>query len=424
MTYIDLTYTAELSKTIPERALPAPLFYGDNQAHRVRVQLQMNGAAVSPEGVTAAGYFMRSDGRTVYMEGTVDGSTAEVVLSDECYRYTGAFTLILRLTGEVQNMTVLALRGTVAASTSETVITSTKEIYNLTDLLDQLTDLNDMAALLTASADRLKDQIFSIAENLLDNTNFCLPVNQTGSLVYTLGDITYLCDRWQLPDGAVTGAAYDASAGITLEGTGDTVALRQTMEKGTLDESMAYTGAVYFADGTAETQTVTPEARTASDDDATPYTAVTLTVPLNRAIRGVALFAGLYTADTLPSYQWRGTAAELAACRRWFIRWSRDGHAVLRGYEENGRTQLCFAAPEMRGAPRVAQVDGSCTVYCSSATAIIAAGSPIVCGTRTAEVINGLFVLTNSTALNGTNHYPVTMILSLDAAIDFTADFE
>lgn len=423
MTCIDLSYTAELTKPVPERALTSPLFYGDNMAHRLCVTLTKGGVEVCPEGVGAAVYFMRPDGRTVYVEGTVNGSLAEVVLSDECYRFTGAFTLILRLTGEVQNMTVLSLRGTVARATSETVITSTKEIYNLNDLLRQLTDLNDLALLLNTSAERLKEQIFSVSENLFDNSNFCLPVNQAGELVHRAGNIVYLCDRWQLPGDGYT-ALHSASSGIMIGGGGSErrVTLRQTFEEGVLDLRMGYTAAVYLSDGSAPVQTVTPQRCTASDGSG--YVAVEISVPLDEPIRGVSLFAGLYTEETLPTFQWRGAAAELAACRRWFVRWSRSNMPLLTGYMESSRTQMMFAAPEMRAEARLAGVGGSCTAFCASSTAVIAAGSAIVTSARTASVVNGMFVLTGSSAFSGTNHYPVTLVLGNDAMVDFTAEFE
>ena len=258
--------------------------------------------------------------------------------------------------------------------------------------------------------------------NHFDNGYFKRLVNQTGTMIYTLEDITYLCDRWRLVNAPEDLTATASASGLLLSSSETTVTLAQTFDVADLDITEAHTWVVYYSDGTVSHGTASISDNT--DADGVEYYMVQVTVQSNKAIAGVALYSGSYDATTLPALTPKPYGAELVACQRWFIRWDRyNGHAVMRGYEENGRTQLCFNAPGMRGTARVAQVDGSCTVYCSSATAIIAAGSPIVCGTRTAEVINGLFVLTNSTALNGTNHYPVTMILSLDAAIDFTADF-
>lgn len=72
------------------------------------------------------------------------------------------------------------------------------------------------------------------------------------------------------------------------------------------------------------------------------------------AIQWAALYEGAYTADTLPAYQYKGCAAELAECQRYY-------QTIYRVYGEstgNVSREAIPLCPRMRVAPTVAKING------------------------------------------------------------------
>ena len=129
---------------------------------------------------------------------------------------------------------------------------------------------------------------YSVASNLLDNSNFRHLVNQD-NLTGTLTRAGYIFDRWSLVSGSVT----ILENGITLNGT-----IKQVLE-------MAPSGSV----------TAAASAGTASYDAG----AKTFTLTASGAlITWAALYDGYYTGDDVPAYQSKGYAAELAECKRYY----------------------------------------------------------------------------------------------------------
>lgn len=126
------------------------------------------------------------------------------------------------------------------------------------------------------------------AHNLLDNSDFRNLVNQD-NLSGTLTSAGYIFDRWSL----VSGSVAIGDSGITLNGT-----IQQVLEA-------APAGSV----------TAAASAGTASYDAGTKTFTMTASGVL---ITWAALYEGSYTADTLPAYQPKGYAAELAECQRYY----------------------------------------------------------------------------------------------------------
>lgn len=129
---------------------------------------------------------------------------------------------------------------------------------------------------------------YSVASNLLDNSNFLHLVNQD-NLTGTLSTIGYIFDRWSLVSGSVT----IGDNGITLNGT-----IKQVLE-------MAPSGSV----------TAAASAGTASYDAGTKTFTLTASGAL---ITWAALYNGYYAGSDVPVYQAKEYAVELAECRRYY----------------------------------------------------------------------------------------------------------
>lgn len=129
---------------------------------------------------------------------------------------------------------------------------------------------------------------YSVASNLLDNSNFRHLVNQD-NLSGTLTSPGYIFDRWSLVSGSVT----IGENGITLNGT-----IKQVLE-------MSPSGSV----------TAAASAGTASYDAGTKTFTLTASGVL---ITWAALYDGYYAGADVPVYQAKGYAAELAECKRYY----------------------------------------------------------------------------------------------------------
>ena len=166
------------------------------------------------------------------------------------------------------------------------------------------------------------------AHNLLDNSDFTNPVNQRGATTATLGK--YFIDRWStesFPSGP--SITIDSNGLTLLPTTSSTAGIYQILpdyenRKGKVHTfaicvdnvwkcvsfTMGNFGAGYLIHGlyffSVDNQNIL--IRNNASDTPVPIT-----------IQRVALYEGSYTADTLPAYQPKGYAAELAEAQRYYI---------------------------------------------------------------------------------------------------------
>ena len=171
------------------------------------------------------------------------------------------------------------------------------------------------------------------AHNLLDNSNFINPVNQRNSASYTNGN-EYTIDRWKTQYG--TNISIE-NGYINIWGNWD---LKQRLKKPlgiiyTLAAKVRinFTGDYTPAVGIDSGQKVELDAPIdewriyAKQIDISSITDETIEIQLapnggsssgSISVEWVALYEGAYTVDTLPAYQPKGYAAELAEFRREF----------------------------------------------------------------------------------------------------------
>lgn len=125
--------------------------------------------------------------------------------------------------------------------------------------------------------------------NLLDNSDFTNPVNQRNASG-TVSTSGYFIDRWKLVSGSVT----ISEDGLVLNGE-----IAQILEKAPNASVVAVA-----SNGMATFDESTNTFRLTGSGEVVSW---------------AALYEGEYTAETLPEYQSKGYAAELAACQRYCI---------------------------------------------------------------------------------------------------------
>lgn len=131
---IDLRCGAQTPQIWPN----ALMLTGDNLAHTWRVRVFDGGEAAALTGATVTGYFVRTDGNTVAVQGSVDGSTAIVTLAQACYAFEGDLKGVMRLTLGGKTVTLSVLTLMVRKVLTDAIIDPGNVIPSLEDLLAQI----------------------------------------------------------------------------------------------------------------------------------------------------------------------------------------------------------------------------------------------------------------------------------------------
>lgn len=148
------------------------------------------------------------------------------------------------------------------------------------------------------------------AHNLLDNSYFRNPVNQRGATSYSAAG--YTIDRWYFYNPYGDGTVTINNGYISLTGGSGAVSLSCRFPKGFLDANKTYTARICDNLGN-----INPTSLIFYDSfDAFEISAG---AGETKNLVWAALYEGAYTADTLPAYQPKGYAAELAECQ-WHYR--------------------------------------------------------------------------------------------------------
>lgn len=167
------------------------------------------------------------------------------------------------------------------------------------------------------------------AYNLLDNSDFRNPVNQRGKTSYSASG--YTIDRWFLYDPNGDGTVTINNGYISLTGGSGAVSLSCRFPKGFLDANKTYTARICDNLGNISPTPL----NFYGSFDAFEFSAG---AGETKNIVWAALYEGSYTADTLPAYQPKGYAAELAECQLYYLPLN---HQLLgSGYTFNGGAAL------------------------------------------------------------------------------------
>ena len=212
--------------------------------------------------------------------------------------------------------------------------------------------------------------------NLLDNSDFTHPIAQAG-IGGLHGAAAYAVDRWVRTDGATVSADANGLK-IVSDKTNWVAGIRQRIEAKRFADMMtlavrgvfpvvcrlyAYIGSgtvnfgtAYFKGEAAERTLILkltkPEGLTGDeavnlyispDTDSTGTAAV---------VRWAALYEGEYTAETLPPYEPKGYAEEMAECLRYYRKIKANNETFF-GYAANGVAYAFIPLQTMRIAPTV-----------------------------------------------------------------------
>ena len=108
---------------------------GDEAGNRYGLRLMNNGEPVSMSGASCIGYFIRSDGETLVINGTVSNGVAYVELPAAAYAKEGQFSLAIKVTGTGFANTMRIVDGTVVKTTTDNMYDPASEIPSLESLM-------------------------------------------------------------------------------------------------------------------------------------------------------------------------------------------------------------------------------------------------------------------------------------------------
>lgn len=158
-----LTDRVDLSKDAQRQQVGAPealMLPGDNEAHRWEITVLNNGTAADLAGASVAGYFLRSDGETVMVVGSVtDGNVVTVTLAQECYAIEGLMRAIVRVTQNGAVTTLIQRLFRVQQDIGDQIIDPGEVIPDIDELLAQIAAMEAATAAANAAAAAVPDMI-------------------------------------------------------------------------------------------------------------------------------------------------------------------------------------------------------------------------------------------------------------------------
>lgn len=190
--------------------------------------------------------------------------------------------------------------------------------------------------------------------NLLDNSWFVNPIAQAGQNGMH-GSTKYVCDRWISWDADATFANGCITPGSPID---------QRISLNMVSVDKTYTVAFCLSDGTIKASSGTLRNGAGSYNFGMHAIAeasyVRVRLMTGFEIRWAALYEGAYTAETIPTYVYKGYAAELTECRRYYwLHFNNNSVSVGYGYM-NSTTEayITFEFPmTMRVVPTVTIAD-------------------------------------------------------------------
>lgn len=103
----------DLEKPVKQSYVGEALITGDKDANRYGAEVYRGEKAVDLTGCTVEGWFIAPSGETIIIPGEINGNTAFVDITSECYSTEGAFTLAIKIKSEDIVATVRMIDGNI-----------------------------------------------------------------------------------------------------------------------------------------------------------------------------------------------------------------------------------------------------------------------------------------------------------------------
>lgn len=173
MIITKMEYQTDLNRGLTMTPLHQAFMNGDIEAHQLVVRCLRGRNAVSLVGAGITAYFIRADGVTLPIIGSVENGAAVVTLPAACYVQRGRFFLVIKAAMGDTISAILWVEGAVSRSKTDVLMDPAHTIPDLDDLLAKIATMEEATKRAEAAA--------AIAESKLDKT---LGTEYAGKLLY------------------------------------------------------------------------------------------------------------------------------------------------------------------------------------------------------------------------------------------------
>ena len=197
-----LSFACDLERGVERTLIRPALLTGDSQAHTFRLAVKRGGEDAAITGASVAAYFVRADGVTVPITGSVEGSVALVTLPEGCYRVPGRFQLVVKLALDGAVSAVFWGDGAVAASDTDAILDEEGVIPSLDEVLAQVAAAEAAAASANSAASSANTAASS-ANTAAGRANAAAAsIEAIGAEATTLAPGSAATAAWRTVDGA------------------------------------------------------------------------------------------------------------------------------------------------------------------------------------------------------------------------------
>ena len=197
-----LSFACDLERGVERTLIRPALLTGDSQAHTFRIAVKRSGEYAALTGASVSAYFVRADGVTVPITGSVEGSAAEVTLPEACYRVPGRFQLVVKLALDGAVSAVFWGDGAVAASDTDAILDEEGVIPSLDELLAQIAAAEAAAANASGAASAANSAASSANTAASRANTAAASIEQISAQAATLTPGSEATASWITADGA------------------------------------------------------------------------------------------------------------------------------------------------------------------------------------------------------------------------------
>ena len=197
-----LSFACDLERGVERTLIRPALLTGDSQAHTFRLAVKRGGVNAAITGASVSAYFVRADGVTVLITGSVEGSVALVTLPEGCYRVPGRFQLVVKLALDGAVIAVFWGDGAVAASDTDAILDEEGVIPSLDEVLAQVAAAEAAAASANSAASSANTAASSANTAASRADAAAASIEAIGAEATTLAPGSAATAAWSTVDGA------------------------------------------------------------------------------------------------------------------------------------------------------------------------------------------------------------------------------
>lgn len=246
-----LHFKVDLDRPVITRPQRGHLTYGDDEADRIMVEVYRGTTPVMLSGVDAGAVFYAPPDRAEInlLNTAISGNTVSVLLDEHCYAEEGYYEMEIYLRANGRKVTILSISGDIHRAGSGIVIDVDSAIPSIDDLLDMISDINEVKNAALAAAEEAK----TAAENLTHVTATARTIGHESTAYVSVQNMgTYFRFEFGIPrgePGTIQNVTISSIAGLSSQ-------LNEKLSKSEALEKFYPVGSIYLSTSDADPATL------------------------------------------------------------------------------------------------------------------------------------------------------------------------